>query len=161
MTNLLNMVNEADARLHFTDVFKSLTGREHLDRETIQKRLLLCLYGLGTNTGLKRMAVGNDDVTYKDLLYIRRRFISCDHLRNAITQIVNAILSARQEDIWGKPPRPVPPTRRNLAPGRRISPPSGMPAITVRASSFIGMSKRRRPVSIPNSKPVRHRKWRP
>jgi Tn3 transposase DDE domain/Transposase len=102
MTNLLDMVNEADARLHFTDVFKSLTGREHLDRETIQKRLLLCLYGLGTNTGLKRMAVGNDDVTYKDLLYIRRRFISCDHLRNAITQIVNAILSARQEDIWGE-----------------------------------------------------------
>ena len=102
MTNLLDMVNEADARLHFTDVFKSLTGREHLDRETIQKRLLLCLYGLGTNTGLKRMAVGNDDVTYKDLLYIRRRFISCDHLRNAVTQIVNAILSARQEDIWGE-----------------------------------------------------------
>src|SRR5215213_1407097 len=61
-----------------------------------------CLYGLGTNTGLKRMAVGNDDVTYKDLLYIRRRFISCDHLRNANTQIVNAILSARQEDIWGE-----------------------------------------------------------
>jgi hypothetical protein len=31
--------------------------------------LLLCLYGLGTNTGLKRMAVGEDGVTYKDLLY--------------------------------------------------------------------------------------------
>ncbi|MEE8303577.1 MAG: hypothetical protein V3S24_14210 [Candidatus Tectomicrobia bacterium] len=26
-----------------------------LDRETLQHRLLLCLYGLGTNTGLKRM----------------------------------------------------------------------------------------------------------
>lgn len=48
------------------------------------------------------MAAGNDDVTYKDLLYIRRRFISCDHLRNAITQIVNAILSVRREDIWGE-----------------------------------------------------------
>jgi len=36
-------------RVHFTDHFKSLTVRENLDRATIQKRLLLCLHGLGTN----------------------------------------------------------------------------------------------------------------
>ena len=42
---------------------------------SLQQRLLLCLYGLGTNTGLKRLRVGEHGVTYKDLLYIRRRFI--------------------------------------------------------------------------------------
>ena len=31
---------------------------ESLDRATLQQRLLLCLYGQGTNTGLKRMAIG-------------------------------------------------------------------------------------------------------
>jgi hypothetical protein len=42
----------------------------------LQERLLLCLNGIGTNTGLKRMAAGQDDVTYRDLLYVRRRFLT-------------------------------------------------------------------------------------
>ena len=42
---------------------------EHLDRLTLQKRLLLCLYALGTNTGLKRMSGGDANENYKDLLY--------------------------------------------------------------------------------------------
>jgi len=102
MTSLLDMFKEADLRVGFTDLFKSLTVREHLDRATLQQRLLLCLYGLGTNTGLKRMNVGNPHVSYKDLLYVRRRFITCDHLRNAITQVTNATFRARQTDIWGE-----------------------------------------------------------
>jgi TnpA family transposase len=101
MTSLLDMLHEADARIGFTDSFTSLTSREQLDRPTLRKRLLLCLYGLGTNTGLKRMAVGNADVSYKDLLYVRRRFITADHLRAAIAQIVNATLAVRLTSIWG------------------------------------------------------------
>jgi hypothetical protein len=49
-----------------------LTVREHLDRDTIHHRHLLCLYGLGTNTGLRRMSAGNEGVSYKDLVYMRR-----------------------------------------------------------------------------------------
>lgn len=41
-------------------------------------------------------------MTYKDLLYTRRRFINKDHLRNAIRQVVNAIFQARQPQIWGE-----------------------------------------------------------
>lgn len=102
MTSLLDMFKEADVRVMFTDLFKSLTVREHLDRATLQQRLLLCLYGLGTNTGLKRMSVGNPMVSYKDLLYVRRRFITCDYLRNAIAQVTNATFQARQTAIWGE-----------------------------------------------------------
>lgn len=58
MTSLLDILKEADARVHFSDLLQSLTAREHLDRATLRKRLLLGLYGLGTNTGLKRIAVG-------------------------------------------------------------------------------------------------------
>ncbi len=45
--------------MRFTDRFKSLTVRENLDRAIIQKRLLLGLYGLGTNIGLKRVCAGD------------------------------------------------------------------------------------------------------
>jgi hypothetical protein len=34
----------------------------------LQRRLLLCLHGLGTNTGLKRMGNGGGVDSYKDLL---------------------------------------------------------------------------------------------
>jgi hypothetical protein len=56
MIRLLDILKETDLRSHFTDQFKSSASREQLDRAAIQRRLLLCLYGLGTNTGLKRMS---------------------------------------------------------------------------------------------------------
>jgi TnpA family transposase len=40
-------------------LFTSVASREHIDRPTLQKRLLLCLYGMGTNAGLKRVAAGS------------------------------------------------------------------------------------------------------
>src|SRR5947209_20321817 len=54
MTNLLDMLKEADLRIGFTDAFRTVTDHENLSRATLQERLLLCLNGLGTNTGLKR-----------------------------------------------------------------------------------------------------------
>ncbi len=81
MTGLLDMLKEADLRIGFTDAFRTVTDHENLPRSVLQQRLLLCLNGIGTNTGLKRMASGQGDVTYKDLLYVRRRFITRDALR--------------------------------------------------------------------------------
>ena len=102
MTSLLDILKEADLREGFTDCFKSLASREALDRETIQKRLLLCLYGLGTNTGLKRVSQGTPGVDYHDLRYIKRRFIHAEALRKAIAEMVNAIFRARHPHIWGE-----------------------------------------------------------
>ena len=67
----------------------------------LQERLLLCLHGLGTNTGLKRMAAGQAAITYKDLLYVCRRFIIREHLREAVARVVNATLRVRRPLIWG------------------------------------------------------------
>jgi hypothetical protein len=72
MTSLLDMLKEADLRIGFTNAFRTVTDHENLSRAVLQERLLLCLNGIGTNTGLKRMAAGQDDVTYRDLLYVRR-----------------------------------------------------------------------------------------
>ncbi len=101
-TRLLDMLKEAALRTGFLAGFTSVTEREHLDPATLQHRLLLALYGLGTNTGLKHVSGGTTDVSYKDLLYIRRRFITRDHLRTAIQTVVNAIFAARLPTIWGE-----------------------------------------------------------
>ena len=102
MTNLLDVLKEADLRLSFTNNFKTIATREALDNETIQKRLILTLYGLGTNTGLKRVSSGNHGESYKDLLYIRRKFINKDNFYNAISKVVNEILKCRIQDVWGE-----------------------------------------------------------
>jgi TnpA family transposase len=102
MTRLLDVLKETDLRVGFTELFKSLASREHLDRSTLQRRLLLCLFGLGTNTGLKRVAAGDQDADYKDLLYVRRRFLTRAALREAIARVANAIFAVRRPDLWGE-----------------------------------------------------------
>jgi len=100
-TSLLDILKEADLRAGFTRLLQSGTERSHMDKETLQRRLLLCLFGMGTNTGIKSMeSLPSDD--YKNLLYIRRRFISNEGLRQAIAQVVNATLTKRLPHIWGE-----------------------------------------------------------
>lgn len=101
-TSLLDMLKETDLRVAFTQLFKSVATSEKLDRDTLQKRLLLCLYGMGTNAGIKRVCAGDHGENYRDLLYVRRRFLTKDNLRAAIAAIVNAILKVRQPHIWGE-----------------------------------------------------------
>ena len=102
MTGLLDMVKEADLRLGFTDRLRSPTAYEALDRSVLRPRLLLCLNGLGTNAGLKRMASVQHGTSYRDLLYVRRRYITPEQLREAIAIITNATLRARDPLIWGE-----------------------------------------------------------
>lgn len=101
-TSLLDILKETDLRVGFTRNFKSMGTREILDKETLQKRLLLCLYGLGTNTGLKRINTGINGENYQDLLYVRRRYIHKEQLRSAIAEVINAIFSIRSPHIWGE-----------------------------------------------------------
>jgi len=102
MTSLLDILKETDLRVGFSEQLKSVSGRESLERTVLQKRLLLCLYGLGTNTGLKRLSSGIFGESYYDLLYVRRRFIHKEQLRNAIATVVNAIFDARNPQVWGE-----------------------------------------------------------
>lgn len=101
MTSLLDMVKEADLRLGFTEVLKSPTAYETLERAVLQPRLLLCLHGMGTNAGLQRMASLDSGTTTKDLAYVRRRYLNVDALRRAIAIIANGTLHARNPAIWG------------------------------------------------------------
>ncbi len=101
MTSLLDMLKETDLRLGFTDLLRSPTAYETLDRAVLRPRLLLCLNGLGTNAGLRRMNAAQHGATYKDLVYARRRYITVDQLRQAIAVVTNGTLHARNPAIWG------------------------------------------------------------
>jgi len=100
-TNLLDVLKETDLRVHFTRHFRSGSGRTNLEQNTLRRRLLLCLFGMGTNTGIKNMEQGRQE-EYKELLYVRRRYISLDGLREAIAHIANATLKIRNPNIWGE-----------------------------------------------------------
>lgn len=102
MTSLLDVLKETDLRTNFTAELKSPMRRENLSKSVLQRRLLLAVYGLGTNTGLKRISNGDAKENYKDLIYIRRRFLNRENLRAAITVVVNAIFKARRIDVWGE-----------------------------------------------------------
>jgi TnpA family transposase len=102
MTSLWDVLKETDLRVGFSEAFHSVAAREMLDRATIQPRVLRCLYGLGTNAGLKRVVAGDPSLHYHDLLYIRRRYLHKDALREAIARVANATFAIRRPDIWGE-----------------------------------------------------------
>ena len=60
------------------------------------RRLLLTVYALGTNAGLKRVAAGVADVSIDELAHVHRQYIDADALRAAC---------AREPDVGGAPLR--------------------------------------------------------
>ncbi len=98
---LLDVFKETALRIGFLNLFKSPALYETLPREILQTRLLLCLFALGTNIGLKRIVSGTTE-KYWDILHVRKRFISKDNLRAAIALVANAILRERNVRIWGE-----------------------------------------------------------
>ena len=102
VTPLLDMFKETELRLNFTRHFQSSATRERLAPAVLQQRLLLCLYALGTNMGVKRIVAGDHGANYFDLFYIRRKFLNKAALRLAIQDVANAIFRCRAPDIWGE-----------------------------------------------------------
>lgn len=102
MTDLIDVLMETALQTGFLDEFTTSGDRVILDPDTLRRRLILCLYGLGTNAGLKRVSAGTQDVTYAELLHVRRLFIHKEGLRSATTLVANAIFAARDHRVWGE-----------------------------------------------------------
>ena len=100
MTDLIDVLMEAAQQTGFLEEFATSGDRVILDADVLRQRLVLCLYGLGTNAGLKRVSAGTDDASYAELLHVRRRFIHKEALRNATALATNAILAARDQRVW-------------------------------------------------------------
>ncbi len=96
ITSLLDVVVETALRTGFLDEFRTSGDRVILDPETLRRRLVLCLYGIGTNAGLKRISAATDGVTYAELLLSSaNRFLHKEALRSASALVSNAILAIR------------------------------------------------------------------
>ena len=100
--NLIDMLKETELRVTLTKQFHSIGNREILGGNILKKRLLLCLYAIGSNTGLKRISAANDDASYSDLSYVKRRFINEDNVKAAIIDVINEIIAIRDPAIWGE-----------------------------------------------------------
>ena len=101
-TGLLDVLKETALRTGFLKAFTTSGDRVILSEADLHKRLLLSLYALGTNAGLKRVCSGHEGVSYSELLHVERRFLSREGLRDANTLVTNAILAHRLPSIWGE-----------------------------------------------------------
>lgn len=99
--SLLDVLKETDLFVNFLDSFIPSGPREKLDKETLRMRLLLVIQGYGTNTGLKTMVSGDNNVTYSELLHTKLRYLDTENLRQAIRMVINQLLHIRMPDLWG------------------------------------------------------------
>jgi TnpA family transposase len=103
MVDLLDILKEVDLRENLFECFTTSGNREIIDQSTLRKRLLLCLFAIGTNMGLTRASgASSGEVTFEELRHIKRFFINKEDLRECIARVVNAILRMRDPKIWGE-----------------------------------------------------------
>lgn len=101
--DLLEVLKNADFLTSFTDEFTSVAAYERTDRATLQRRLLLALFALGTNMGIRAIvATGEHGETEAALRHVRRHFITVDNLRAAVTRLVSGTFAARDAAWWGQ-----------------------------------------------------------
>ncbi len=100
--DLQDVLKNAHFLTSFTDEFVSVAAYERIDRATLQRRLLLALFALGTNMGIRAIvATGEHGETEATLRHVLRHFITVDNLRAAVTRLVNDTFAARDAAWWG------------------------------------------------------------
>jgi TnpA family transposase len=98
---LIDMLKEAALRTGCLSAATGVGARSGMDAAVLAERLLLCVYGYGTNTGIKAAAAGDHGHSEDDLRYVRRRFLSADTARAMAVEIANATFAVRSEQVWG------------------------------------------------------------
>jgi len=100
MTDRLDILKETALDTQFLDCFESSASREVLTPDVRNPRLLLALYAIGTNAGLKRVAAASD-VSLDERAHVHRRSMDAAALRAACGRVTNATLAIRNPEIWG------------------------------------------------------------
>ncbi|MBI3890452.1 MAG: Tn3 family transposase [Candidatus Wallbacteria bacterium] len=101
--DLLDILVEADREVGFHRFFETSGQRQILSAQEARRRLLLVIFSLGTNLGLKRIhTAASPGCSYDDLRYFRDRYVTAPAVRRAIAALVNRILERRNPEIWGE-----------------------------------------------------------
>ncbi|WP_292682149.1 transposase [Novosphingobium sp.] len=101
MTGLLDVLKEAALDTGLLEAFETSASRVALPKTALDQRLLLCLYGLGTNAGLKRIAGATPDVSYEELLHVHRRFVACRGAQEGVCQGCECDPGNPHAAVWG------------------------------------------------------------
>ena len=101
--DLLDILKDTAFLTDFTDAFVSVATREALPKPVLHRRLLLCLFALGTNVGIRQIAAtGEHGEDESALRHVRATYITRENLRAAIACVVNETLAARDPVWWGQ-----------------------------------------------------------
>jgi TnpA family transposase len=101
--DLLDMLKDADHMTGLTEEFASVATQERIPRDVLRRRLLLVLFALGTNMGIRQIvATGEHDESEAALRHVRRYYVTRDSLRRAIARLVSATFQVREESWWGQ-----------------------------------------------------------
>lgn len=101
-TSLLDVLKETDLRVRFTDDFKTTGTQQYLEKNVLQRRLLSCLFSIGTNTGLSRVSSLIPGEQHHELIHVKKTYLTKEQLRQAIAKVNNATFAIRLEKIWGQ-----------------------------------------------------------
>ncbi|HEY5182635.1 MAG TPA: Tn3 family transposase, partial [Dermatophilaceae bacterium] len=74
--DLLDFLTEADHHVGLLDCFPSVATREAMPPDVLRERLLLVLFALGTNTGIKQVAGGEHGHGEAALRHVRRLHVT-------------------------------------------------------------------------------------
>lgn len=100
IVSLLDILKENDFRIQFTKAFNTYDTAKRISQIELQKKLLMIIFGYGTNTGIKRVGLSND-LNYNELAYIRKRYFNQDSLKKAVAMQTEQIMKVRDPKIWG------------------------------------------------------------
>lgn len=98
---LVDMLKETVLRTGCLATVTSRAGRTGISSEVLAERLVLAIYGYGTNTGLRAVAAGRHPHSEEDLRYVRRRYLNPDAAREIAVAIADATFHARHDAVWG------------------------------------------------------------
>jgi hypothetical protein len=100
---LVDILKEAEFATGFTSEFTSVVTREAVPKAVLRRRMLLVLFALRTNMGIKRVAVtGKHGESEAVLRRVRHLFANRTNLRAVLVRLVNATFAARDETWWGE-----------------------------------------------------------
>lgn len=101
-TGLLDILKETDLRVGLTSELIEIGGKATLDDKLLQRRLLLSLFAIATNTEFSKVCSGISSITGDDLRYVKKRFITPESLKYIIRKLVNSTIAIRDKQVWGE-----------------------------------------------------------
>jgi TnpA family transposase len=97
---LIDILKEALLRTGALDQVASVAGGS-LKPEILAERMMLAIYGYGTNTGIRAVLPVGGAHTEEDVRYVRRRYLTPPAAQAIAIGIANATFAARDTGVWG------------------------------------------------------------